>query len=76
MIGNSASLHCRAILPYPASLRVGTAAFPFKGLGGWVWADMAIGDEPDHYIEELGGDEPKVTHWAPWPVVVGLEAAT
>lgn len=42
---------------------------------GWVWGDMALGHLPNDYIEELGGDEPKVTHWAPWPTIPALVAA-
>jgi hypothetical protein len=43
-----------------------------RGGQGWVWADLGRGHHPDRYVEDLGGDESKVTHWAPWPVVVVL----
>ena len=41
---------------------------------GWVWGDMSLGYLPADYAEELGGDEPKVTHWAPWPTIPALVA--
>jgi hypothetical protein len=44
----------------------------FRGAGGWVWADMSFGQDPEDYLEELGDDQFKVTHWAPWPVVAIL----
>jgi hypothetical protein len=42
---------------------------------GWVWGDMSLGYDPADYIQELGGYEPKVTHWAPWPLLVPAEVA-
>jgi hypothetical protein len=43
--------------------------------GGWVWADLGMGNTPDDYHDELGGDTPKVTHWAPWPTIPALVPA-
>jgi hypothetical protein len=41
----------------------------------WVWADMALGEDHRYYEEELGGNTPTVTAWAPWPVLVPSEVA-
>lgn len=38
---------------------------------GWVWADLAIGNDPEDYLEELGGENAP-THWAPWPVLTAV----
>jgi hypothetical protein len=72
--GSDYSIECMAIVDGEVFDR--SVKYCFRGLGGWVWADMAIGHEPDHYLEELGSDQSKVTHWAPWPVVVVLGAST
>jgi hypothetical protein len=64
---NDYSIECMAVVEGAVFDR--SVRYCFKGLGGWVWADMALGHEPNHYFEELGADKPKVTHWAPWPVV-------
>ena len=36
----------------------------------WIWADMALGEDPRYYEDELGGNTPTVTHWAPWPILL------
>jgi hypothetical protein len=68
--GSDYSIECMAIVDGEVFDR--SVKYCFRGLGGWIWADMAIGHEPDHYLEELGSDQSKVTHWAPWPVVIVL----
>jgi hypothetical protein len=72
--GSDYSIECMAIVEGEVFDR--SVKYCFKGLGGWVWADMALGSGPDHYLEELGADKPKVTHWTPWPVVVSLGVET
>jgi len=61
------SIECAAIVNGQVFDR--SVKYHFEYPGGWVWADMALGSSPDDYIEELGSDKPKVSHWAPWPVL-------
>ena len=67
------SIECIAVIDGAVFDR--SVKYCFDEPGGWVWADMALGYTPDDYIEELGGDQPKVTHWAPWPVLQVAVAA-
>ena len=69
--GNNYSIKCFAIVDGKVFNR--SVKYCFSGVGGWIWADMAIGPNPLDYIEELGGNDPKVTHWAPWPVLDPLQ---
>jgi hypothetical protein len=64
---NNYSIECAAIVDGKVFDR--SVRYYFGHKAGWIWADMALGSLPDDYIEELGSDEPNVTHWAPWPQV-------
>lgn len=63
--GNSYSIECLAIVDKKLFDR--SVKYCFDGVGGWVWADMALGHKPEDYLEELGGDQANVSHWAEWP---------
>jgi len=65
--GEDYSIECIAIVDGEVFDR--SVKYCFSGLGGWVWADMAVGYKPADYTDELGGNTPKVTHWAPWPLI-------
>jgi hypothetical protein len=64
---NNYSIECAAIVDGEVFDR--SVRYFFGGKGGWVWGDMSLGHKPEHYVDELGNDQPTVSHWAPWPQV-------
>jgi hypothetical protein len=69
------SIECMAVVDKEIFDRSVRYMYPCKDGEGWVWADLGLGNIPDDYLLELGGDTPTVTHWAPWPEFPALVPA-
>jgi hypothetical protein len=71
--GYDYSIKCMAIVNGEVFGR--SVKYCSRGGQGWVWADLGRGHHPDRYVEELGDDQSKVTHWAPQQATVVLGVA-